>query len=216
MSASRRSRHGWPSYGPRRRRFSVHVASSPTTPTRYPPANRFWPLASGTWTPVDQRLYTQPLNSKHGSIQPITTTEYDNLLAKWGAPAWNRLKSYNYPARYVRHSNYTGRIDEYPFDPYADAQWTLVPGLADAAGVSFRSVNYPTRYLRHSNYQMALAVNDGHLRVRSEPSRRLFIQAVVELNGGDLIRVRCEECGRVATVRTGFHEHPMPAAAKDA
>jgi hypothetical protein len=118
-------------------------------------------LASGTWTALDQRLYTQPVNSKHAGIQPISTTEYDNLLAKWGAPAWNRLKSYNYPARYVRHSDFTGRIDEYPFDPYTDSQWKLVPGLADSAGVSFQSVNYPARYLRHHGYQLQLDVNDG-------------------------------------------------------
>ena len=31
-------------------------------------------LASGTWTPVDQRLYTQPLNSKHGTIATITAS----------------------------------------------------------------------------------------------------------------------------------------------
>ncbi|MFD5635775.1 glycoside hydrolase family 43 protein [Streptomyces sp. NPDC127077] len=148
------------------------LVKSPSTGTYYLWGDTYTPngvfyawqsadLASGTWTAVDQRLYTQPLNSKHASIQPITTTEYGNLLATWGAPAWNRLKSYNYPARYVRHSNYVGRIDAYPFDPYADAQWTLVPGLADTAGVSFRSVNHPTRYLRHSNYQMVLDVDDG-------------------------------------------------------
>jgi alpha-L-arabinofuranosidase B-like protein len=118
-------------------------------------------LASGTWTALDQRLYTQPVNSKHAGIQPISTTEYDNLLTKWGAPAWNRLKSYNYPARYVRHSDFTARIDEYPFDPYTDSQWKLVPGLADSAGVSFQSVNYPTRHLRHYDYQLRLDVNDG-------------------------------------------------------
>ncbi|MET9384107.1 glycoside hydrolase family 43 protein [Streptomyces sp. NPDC002928] len=118
-------------------------------------------LSAGTWTAVDQRAYTQPVNSKHGTIQPITTAEYTNLIAKWGAPAWNRLKSYNYPARYVRHSNYVGRIDEYPFDPYTDAQWKLVPGLADSTGVSFQSVSLPTRYLRHYNYQLQLDVNDG-------------------------------------------------------
>ncbi|MPY35917.1 alpha-L-arabinofuranosidase [Streptomyces adustus] len=118
-------------------------------------------LSAGTWTAVDQRTYTQPVNSKHATIQPITTAEYNNLLAKWGAPAWNRLKSYNYPARYVRHSDYVGRIDEYPFDPYQDSQWKLVPGLADSTGVSFQSVNYPTRYLRHSDYQLRLDVGDG-------------------------------------------------------
>jgi hypothetical protein len=118
-------------------------------------------LASGTWTALDQKTYTQPVNSKHCGITTITTTEYNNLLTKWGAPAWNRLKSYNFPARYVRHANYVARIDEYPFDLYTDSEWKLVPGLADSAGVSFQSVNYPTRYLRHYNYALQLDVNDG-------------------------------------------------------
>jgi len=118
-------------------------------------------LASGTWTALDQKTYTQPVNSKHCGIATITTTEYNNLLAKWGSPAWNRLKSYNYPARYVRHAGFVGRIDEYPFDLYTDSEWKLVPGLADTAGVSFQSVNYPTRYLRHYNYALQLDVNDG-------------------------------------------------------
>ncbi|MDW8806547.1 glycoside hydrolase family 43 protein [Streptomyces scabiei] len=118
-------------------------------------------LAAGTWTALDQRLYTQPLNSKHCGIHPITSTEYTGLLAKWGAPTWNRLKSYNFPSRYVRHSNYVGRIDTYPFDPFTDSQWKLVPGLADSSAVSFQSVSHPTRYLRHYSYNLRLDVNDG-------------------------------------------------------
>ncbi|MFE9450098.1 glycoside hydrolase family 43 protein [Streptomyces sp. NPDC006739] len=118
-------------------------------------------VASGTWTALDQRTYTQPVNSKHCGITTITTSEYDNLLAKWGSPAWNRLKSYNLPSRYLRHSDYVGRIDEYPIDPYKDSLWTLVPGLADSTGVSFRSVNYPTRHLRHYNYALQLDVDDN-------------------------------------------------------
>ncbi len=118
-------------------------------------------LASSTWTALDQKTYTQPVNSKHCGIATITATEYSNLLAKWGAPAWNRLKSYNYPDRYVRHANYAARVDTYPFDLYTDSQWKLVPGLADGSGVSFQSVNYPTRYLRHYNYALQLDVNDG-------------------------------------------------------
>ncbi|KUO10024.1 glycoside hydrolase family 43 protein [Streptomyces sp. DSM 15324] len=118
-------------------------------------------LAAGTWTPLDQRTYTQPLNSKHCGITTITTTEYDTLVAKWGTPTWNRLKSYNYPDRYVRHSNYLGRIDPYPIDPPSDSQWKLVPGLADSSGVSFQSVSLPTRYLRHYNYALQLDVDNG-------------------------------------------------------
>src|SRR3954469_7165135 len=118
-------------------------------------------LAGGAWSLLNDRAYTQPLNSKHPGITPLTSTELSNLTAKWGAPAWNRLKSYNFPDRYVRHADNVGRIDAYPFDPYQDQLWTLVPGLADPAGVSLRSVNYPDRYLRHYNYAMVLAVGDG-------------------------------------------------------
>ncbi|OPG01203.1 alpha-L-arabinofuranosidase [Streptomyces sp. GKU 895] len=118
-------------------------------------------LAAGTWTALDQRTYTQPVNSKHCGITTITGTQYDNLVATWGTPAWNRLKSYNYPARYVRHADYVSRIDAYPVEPYKDSLWKLVPGLADSSGVSFQSVNYPTRYLRHYDYALRLDANDG-------------------------------------------------------
>ena len=118
-------------------------------------------LAGGSWTLLNDRAYTQPLNSKHLGITALTSAELSALLSTWGSPAWRRIKSYNYPDRYVRHQDNVGRIDVYPFDPYQDQMWTLVPGLADSAGVSFRSVNYPTMYLRHSNYAMVLNTNDG-------------------------------------------------------
>ncbi|MCP2163424.1 glycoside hydrolase family 43 protein [Goodfellowiella coeruleoviolacea] len=118
-------------------------------------------IGGDSWSPLNQRAYTQPLNSKHATIAPITAAEQDRLLSRWGAPRWNRLKSYNYPDRYVRHQNYVGRIDAYPFDPYSDQQWVVVPGLADAAGVSFRSLTDPTRYLRHYDYALRLDANDG-------------------------------------------------------
>jgi hypothetical protein len=118
-------------------------------------------VASGSWSLLNDRSYTQPLNSKHLGITAITATELTNLTARFGTPAWNRLKSYNFPNRYVRHSNNVGRIDVYPFDPYQDQLWKLVPGLADAAGVSFQSVNFPTMYLRHYNYALVLNTNDN-------------------------------------------------------
>jgi hypothetical protein len=118
-------------------------------------------VASGSWSLLNDRAYTQPLNSKHLGITAITSAEMSALTSTWGTPAWNRLKSYNFPDRYVRHSSNVARIDVYPFDPYQDQLWTLVPGLADPAGVSFRSVNFPDRYLRHSNYALVLNANDG-------------------------------------------------------
>ncbi|MEH1130235.1 glycoside hydrolase family 43 protein [Micromonospora sp. CPCC 206061] len=125
-------------------------------------------LASGSWTLLNDRAYTQPLNSKHLGITPITATEMSNLVTHWGNPSWNRLKSYNFPGRYVRHASNVGRIDTYPFDPYQDQQWRIVPGLADSAGVSFQSVNSPNMYLRHSNYALVLNTNDNTSTFRAD------------------------------------------------
>lgn len=118
-------------------------------------------IGTGGFSQLSQRSYTQPLNSKHATIQPITAAEYDGLVARWGLPSWNRLKSYNFPDRYVRHAGSVARIDAYPLDPYQDSQWVMVPGLAGATGVSFRSVNFPNQYLRHSNFSLVLEPNDG-------------------------------------------------------
>jgi hypothetical protein len=132
----------------------------------YSPNGRFfcWQttnVAGGSWSLLNDRAYTQPLNSKHLGITAITAAELSGLTGTWGTPAWNRIKSYNFPDRYIRHAGNVGRIDTYPFDPYQDQMWTLVPGLADSAGVSFRSVNFPDRYLRHWNYALVLNASDG-------------------------------------------------------
>jgi hypothetical protein len=108
------------------------------------------------------------MNAKHCTVTKITTTELNNLIAKWGNPNWNRIKSYNFPDRYVRHSNYVGRIDVSPMDPMADSQWKMVPGLADSTGVSFQSFNNPTMYLRHYNYNLVLNTNDNSTAFKAD------------------------------------------------
>jgi hypothetical protein len=118
-------------------------------------------IGGNSWTPLNQRDYTPPLNAKHGSMLGITDAEYNGLVSRWGAPNWVRLKSYNFPDYFVRHANRIGRIDPYPFDPFRDQMWQMVPGLADSAGVSFQSVNNPNNYLRHFNYAIRLDPNDN-------------------------------------------------------
>ena len=125
-------------------------------------------LSGGSWSLLNDRLYTQPLNSKHPGITSITAAELSALTSQFGTPAWRRLKSYNFPDRYVRHADNVARIAVYPFDPYQDQLWTLVPGLASSSGVSFRSVNYPSMYLRHSNYALVLAADDGTTTFRAD------------------------------------------------
>ncbi|GIE99886.1 glycoside hydrolase family 43 protein [Paractinoplanes rishiriensis] len=125
-------------------------------------------VGGNSWSVLPQRDYTPPLNVKHGSIVGITQAEYDNLVSRWGLPNWVRLKSYNFPDRYVRHASNVGRIDAYPFDPHEDQLWRMVPGLADSSAVSFESVNIPGRYLRHSNYAIQLAANDNSASFRGD------------------------------------------------
>ena len=133
----------------------------------YSPANgRFYAwqstnLGANSWTVLNQRAYTQPLNSKHATIMPITADEQTRLINRWGQPSWSRLKSYNFPDRYMRHQNFAARIDTYPFDPFSDQQWRMVAGLSDPAGVSFQSVNFPTRYLRPANFVLRIDPSDG-------------------------------------------------------
>ncbi|MFG3343422.1 glycoside hydrolase family 43 protein [Glycomyces sp. NPDC048151] len=118
-------------------------------------------IGGNSWTALNQRAYTAPMSSKHAGIVPITEAERAALVTRWGAPQWNRLKSYNFPDRFVRHADSVGRIDPFPMEPPADQQWRLRAGLADASGVSFESVNYPGRFLRHANYAIRLDPNDG-------------------------------------------------------
>lgn len=125
-------------------------------------------IGGNSWTVMNQRDYTPPLNSKHGSILGITDAEYNALIARWGTPNWVRLKSSNFPDRYVRHSNNLARIDPYPFDPYQDQLWRMVPGLADSAGVSFESLNRPGYYLRHSGYVVRLDQNNNTTQFRAD------------------------------------------------
>lgn len=125
-------------------------------------------INGNAWSALNQRDYTPPINAKHATITPITAAERTALVDRWGEPQWNRLKSYNFPGRYVRHANSVARIDPFPMDPTADQQWRLVPGLADPAGVSFQSVNYPDRYLRHVDYALRLDPSDGTATFRAD------------------------------------------------
>lgn len=118
-------------------------------------------ISNNSWTALNKRDYDAPLNCKHATIATITSTEHNNLIAKWGTPEWNRVKSYNFPDRYIRHANNIGRIDAAPFDPTAEMQWKIVPGLADSSGISFQSVISPNCYLRHSNHELVLHANDS-------------------------------------------------------
>ncbi|MCZ8520172.1 MULTISPECIES: glycoside hydrolase family 43 protein [Paenibacillus] len=115
-------------------------------------------LGSGSWTKLASGTFSLPAGVRHAAAVEVSQSELDRLkAAKWGP---YRLQSHNYPDRYVRHSGESLRIDS-NVSPLEDAQYRIVPGLADPEGVSFESVNQPGSYLRHYNYEMKLAQADG-------------------------------------------------------
>jgi hypothetical protein len=99
---------------------------------------------------------------RHGSILNLTAAEGSRVLARWGTTTpVNRVRSYNFPDRYVRHSNFDVRIDP-NVSPVQDSQFRLVPSLSGGSGtLSFQSVNFPGHYLRHYGFDFVLAANDG-------------------------------------------------------
>ncbi|GAA3682007.1 hypothetical protein GCM10022267_80910 [Lentzea roselyniae] len=110
---------------------------------------------------------------RHGSILNITAAEESRVLARWGnSVPVNRIQSYNVQDRYVRHVNMDVRIDA-NVSPAQDAQFRLVPGLANNSGyVSFESVNYPGHFLRHYGYDFVLAPDDGSTVFRADATFR--------------------------------------------
>ncbi|MBC3761451.1 AbfB domain-containing protein [Quadrisphaera oryzae] len=153
----------------------VQSLSNPSTwwlwGDNYCPNNKFevWQgdIASGTWSLKSKRDFTAPLGSKHNDVKTITQAQYDGLLSRFGGTSSTRLKSSNYPERYVRHANFRGRIDELPFDPQSDAQFRQVTGLT-GSGVSFEAVGFPGQYLTNSGGSVVLAAPDGTARSRSD------------------------------------------------
>jgi Alpha-L-arabinofuranosidase B (ABFB) domain/Glycosyl hydrolases family 43 len=80
-----------------------------------------------------------------------------------------RLKSANYPDRFVRHWEYRART-EAAVKPLADSQFRLVPGLAGGGTVSLESTNFPGYYLRHSNFEGWVRRDDGTAAFRADAS----------------------------------------------
>ncbi|WP_112265634.1 glycoside hydrolase family 43 protein [Lentzea terrae] len=109
---------------------------------------------------------------RHGGIMSLTAAEESRVLGKYGVTRpTNRLQSFNFQDRYVRHADFDVRIDP-NVSPLQDSQFRLMPGLADSGAVSFQSVNYPGYYLRHQNYDFVLAPNDGSAQFQADATFR--------------------------------------------
>jgi hypothetical protein len=89
------------------------------------------------------------------------------------AVAANRIQSYNYQDRYVRHKNLSVLLDA-SISPAEDARFHVATGLADLADdcVSFESRNFPGYYLRHVGFTLKLEANDGSAQFAADATFR--------------------------------------------
>ncbi|NUT98034.1 MAG: 1,4-beta-xylanase [Saccharothrix sp.] len=108
---------------------------------------------------------------RHGSVLNLTAAEESRVLARWPNVPAQRLQSYNFPDRYVRHANFDVRIDP-NVTPAQDGQFRLVPGQVGTGTVSFQSVNYPGHYLRHRDFDFVLASDDGTAAFKADTTFR--------------------------------------------
>ncbi|MEO3754995.1 glycoside hydrolase family 43 protein [Streptomyces sp. B6B3] len=134
---------------------------------QYSSGRGYLPLSSANLgsTRNFQRISSYDLGGtrkRHGSILNLTAPEQARVLDRWETAPTNRLQSYNFQDRYVRHADFDVRLDA-NVSPAQDAQFRLMPGLADdsAGRVSFESVNFPGYYLRHSSFDFSLVRDDG-------------------------------------------------------
>ncbi|MDC0707231.1 AbfB domain-containing protein [Stigmatella sp. ncwal1] len=80
---------------------------------------------------------------------------FDNVTARAFSRFESSLRGY-----FIRHQSSRGRIDNF-LSPAEDAEWRIVPGLANASALSLESVAFPGYFLRHANGELWLSQNDG-------------------------------------------------------
>ncbi|MDM5276216.1 glycoside hydrolase family 43 protein [Paenibacillus silvae] len=90
------------------------------------------------------------------------------VLKEAGQPGdIRKLESFNVPGSFIRHYNYQARIDS-SISPAEDAQFRIVPGLANTSGISFEAINYPGYFLRNNNGSILLVKNDGSAAFKND------------------------------------------------
>ncbi|UVS79128.1 family 43 glycosylhydrolase [Actinokineospora sp. UTMC 2448] len=99
--------------------------------------------------------------------KPDGTPDFGIPVADGVTPV--RLRSHNFPDRFVRHWEYRARIDA-GVTPLADSQFRVVPGLTGSDTVALESTNFPGYYLRHRDHEAWVERNDGSATFRADAS----------------------------------------------
>lgn len=96
---------------------------------------------------------TEQIAAPSGDMGIDPAPEFDNLVT-------TSFKSYAYDSAYLRRVDTVARVDVMP-EIIADAEFYLVPGLADPDAVSIMSVTLAGYFLRHDGNVVVFGANDG-------------------------------------------------------
>jgi GH43 family beta-xylosidase len=121
-----------------------------------------------------QNISGDPLNdpNRRTRLQKVYwnadgTPNFGIPVADGAAPV--RLRSGNYPDRFIRHWDYRGRV-EANVTNLADSQFRIVTGLSGSGTISLESTNFPGYYLRHRNFEVWVEKSDGSAAFRADAS----------------------------------------------
>ncbi|GHH75354.1 glycoside hydrolase family 43 protein [Promicromonospora soli] len=155
-----------------RNEWALYIDHNENNVREYRPILTTNPFDVSTYRLQDRAGYDMGGTAKrHGAIMTLTAAEESRVLARWPNTPAQRLQSYNFQDRYVRHTNFDVRIDP-AVSPAEDAQFRPRPGLAGTGTVSFESVNLPGYFLRHANYDFQLVYNDGSSQFAADATFR--------------------------------------------
>lgn len=112
-----------------------------------------------TWNDDGTPNFGIPVAATEAIAVPSGDTGTDVLL-EFAEREITRFEAYSRENAFLRHGGFVAHVDR-NVNPPADAQFVIVPGLADPEAVSFESVNFPGFYLRHRNNIIQLTPDDG-------------------------------------------------------
>lgn len=116
-------------------------------------------VQSFTWNEDGTPNFGEPLATDTIIAMPSGDTGFDPL-PQFDDLVLSRFRSMIYDTGYLRHSDVVARVDIDP-SPAGDAQFWVLPGLADPDAISIRSINLPGYFLRHENNALVFAPFDG-------------------------------------------------------
>lgn len=112
------------------------------------------------WKPDGTPYFGEPVSTTQLIEMPSGDGVVVDPISHFEEMVFSRFRSMIYESGFLRHWDIVARVDVEP-SPAADAQFWVIPGLADPNAVSIRSINLPGYFLHHKSNAIVFGPNDG-------------------------------------------------------